>query len=136
MNGRRGYTLVELVVVLVILALAGAVAVPAFAWRPPRNVDAAASRVVSALRLARERAVTRATPVRLSFEAASIRLADARRDTLVALDLPEACHLRGGGALRFAPDGHVLGEVPRVVCGADSSLVRLDPLTGEVMVAR
>lgn len=130
---RRGYTLVELVVVVVILALAGALAVPAVAaWRPPSDLDAAAARVVAVLSLARERAVSSGHQAELTVDAASQRAWLRPRDTSFVLELPDGCQLSGSArdVMRFAPDGPSHGSVPSLACGARRARVLIDPLTG------
>lgn len=133
MNATRGgYTLVELVVVLVILALAGALAVPAIAsWRPPSDLDAAAARVVATLHLARERAVTGGHETELVIDATNRRVWLRPRDTSFVLYLPDGCRLTGGGrsVIRFAPDGPSRGSIPSIACGSRRARVLVDPLS-------
>lgn len=130
---RGGYTLVELVVVLVILGLAGALAVPAIAaWRPPSDLDAAAARVVEALHAARERAVIGGHDAELVIDAANQRAWLRPRDTSFVLDLPDGCQLTGAArsVMRFAPDGPAHGTIPSIACGSRRARVLADPLTG------
>jgi general secretion pathway protein H len=139
MSARRGgYTLVELVVVLVILALAGALALPAMAaWRPPSALAAATTPVIAALHLARERAVSSGRETQLVIDAANRRVWLRPRDTSYVLDLPEGCQLVGGArnVIRFAPDGPSHGTLPAIVCGARRARVAVDALTGLPRVA-
>lgn len=134
MSARRGgYTLVELVVVMVILALAAALAVPAMAaWRPTSDADAAAARVAAMLQLAHERAVTRGRPMELVIDIPNRRVWLGRQDTSFVLVLPDGCQLVGAArsVIRFAPDGPSQGEVPSVACGEHRRVVDADPLTG------
>ncbi len=68
----RGLTLLELVLVLVILAVAGAVATPYYlASLPNRRAAAAARQVVADLRRARTLAVESGQPVYVVFDAAA-----------------------------------------------------------------
>jgi prepilin-type N-terminal cleavage/methylation domain-containing protein len=130
---RGGYTLVELVVVLVILALAGALAVPAIAaWRPPSDIDTATARLVAVLHLARERAVSSGHASEMVIDAANRRAWLRPRDTSFVLDLPVGCQLAGGArsVMRFAPDGPSHGTLPSIACGDRRALVAADPLTG------
>jgi prepilin-type N-terminal cleavage/methylation domain-containing protein len=128
-----GYTLLEVVVVLVILAIAGAVAAPAFAtWRPARDVDDATSRLVAALSLARERAVAGGRGVELVVDATNARVWLRPRDTSFALALPDGCRLDGAlrSIVHFSADGPALGSMPDLTCGADRVRLTIDPLTG------
>jgi general secretion pathway protein H len=130
---RGGYTLVELVVVIVILALSGALVVPAIAaWRPPSDLAAATAPVVSALHLARERAVSSGRETELVIDAANRRVWLRPRDTSYVLDLPDGCQLAGGArsVMRFAPDGPSHGTLPSIACGTRRARVAADPLTG------
>jgi len=134
---RNGYTLIEMAVVLVILAIAGAVAVPAFAaLRPQRALDGAAARVVDALRMARERAVTGGRTTELVIDSANARAWLEPRDVPFTLDLPDGCRLTGGAriATRFAPDGTASGDSPGFACGTAHATASVDPLTGRVRV--
>jgi prepilin-type N-terminal cleavage/methylation domain-containing protein len=130
---RGGYTLVELVVVLVILALAGALAAPAIAtWRPPSDLAAATAPVVSALHLARARAVSSGREMELVIDAGNRRVWLRPQDTSFVLDLPDGCQLAGDArnVMRFAPDGPSHGTIPSIACGVRRVRVSADPLTG------
>lgn len=130
---KRGYTLIELVVVLVILVLAGGVMVPALAaWRPPTDIAAARGRVVSVAQLARERAVTSGGEVELVIDATNQRVWLRPRDTSFVLSLPDGCRLVGEArsVIRFAADGPARGTVPEISCGAERAQLVVDPLTG------
>ncbi|MBM3909115.1 MAG: GspH/FimT family pseudopilin [Gemmatimonadetes bacterium] len=131
---RRGYTLLELTVVVAILALALAVAAPAIAgWRPPNDAEAARAELISALRFARARAVNSGGAVTLVVDPSTARVWLRPRDTTFALALPGNCRLVGAArsAIRFSPDGPALGEVPALHCGAEVIAVAVDALTGE-----
>jgi len=134
MSARRaGYTLLELMVVLVILALAGAAAVPAFAaWRPAEPRRAAAGELVRVLEMTRERAVAGGANAELVIDADGARAWIQPRDTAFAMVLPAGCRLRGAvrSRVQFAADGPARGAVPLVVCGADSARIVLDALSG------
>src|SRR5690606_945434 len=78
---RRGFTLVELVVAFVVLAVMAAMAAPAFlaSPRPPAALDDAQGRLQALFRLARDSAVRSATPVTVVIDSASGRVwLDAR----------------------------------------------------------
>ncbi len=135
---RAGYTLVEMVVVLLILAVSAAAAVPAFAaWRTASDLDVATARVVEALRLARERAIAGGRGSALVIDAANARIWLRPTDTSWVLALPRSCRLDGAPRLvvHFAADGPARGEVPLVRCGSDSARVTLDRITGMPSIA-
>lgn len=130
---RAGYTLLELMVVLAILALAGALAIPAFAaWHPAEPRRATAGELVRVLEMTRERAVAGGTDAELVIDAERARAWLHPRDTSFALSLPEGCQLQGEARsrVRFAADGPAQGTIPLVRCGADSARVIVDPLSG------
>jgi general secretion pathway protein H len=134
---RRGYTLVELVVVMVILAIAGALAAPAIAaWRPPAGFDAAAARLMAVTQMARDRAIASGRVAELVIDAANGRAWLRPRDTSFALALPNACQFVGPprSVLRFSPDGPSHGELPDIACGSRRARIVADPLTGESRV--
>jgi general secretion pathway protein H len=130
---RAGYTLLELMVVLAILALAGALAIPAFAaWRPAEPRRAAGGELVRVLELTRERAVAGGAPAELVIDAERARAWLHPRDTSFSLSLPEGCRLLGEARSRmqFSADGPARGAMPLVRCGAGSARVTVDALSG------
>lgn len=131
---RRGYTLLELVVVLAILALTGAVALPAFAaWRPVSPLAATTGELTRAVALARGRAVGSGAPVELVLDAGGARAWLHPRDTSFMLALPDGCRLRGPARSRiwFDAGGPARGALPVAACGGDSARVHVDALSGE-----
>jgi prepilin-type N-terminal cleavage/methylation domain-containing protein len=67
--GRKGVTLVELVVVLVIIAIAAALAIPSIgAWVPNYRLRTASRDIVSAMRSAQMKAVANNSDYRVHFE--------------------------------------------------------------------
>jgi general secretion pathway protein H len=70
-SDRRGFTLLELVVVLAVVGLAAGILLPRLADLGPFELDAAARRLADALTLARERAVLRAAPAHLTLDLAT-----------------------------------------------------------------
>ncbi|MDQ8153410.1 MAG: type II secretion system protein [Gemmatimonadota bacterium] len=130
---RAGYTLLEVAVVLVILAMAGAVAVPAFATlRPASAIDAASTQLIGAVQAARARALGSGRSAELVVDAARARVWLRPRDTTFTLDLPTDCQLRGPAraVLHVAPDGATRGQLPTVACGAARVRVAIDAVTG------
>jgi prepilin-type N-terminal cleavage/methylation domain-containing protein len=99
-EGRRGFTLIEILVSLLILAVMGAVVAPAFLSErdPPDMVDAE-GRLDALFRMARDSAVRSATPVTLVLDSASgLVWLDARGR--LSAELPPAPDAASEGALR------------------------------------
>jgi prepilin-type N-terminal cleavage/methylation domain-containing protein len=71
-RGRAGFTLVEVVVVLLILALGAAIAVPALlAPREDADIDAATRRIELLFQLARDSAVRGGVPIAVTIDSAT-----------------------------------------------------------------
>lgn len=139
MRRRRGYTLLEIAVVLVILAALGGVALPALAaLRAPSALDAAVSALRSAAQRASLNAVTSGAPSELVVDAASGRAWLHPGDSTFALAIPAACRLNGAtrARVRFDPDGRADGALPDIACGTARARVAIDPLTGALEVQR
>ena len=68
--GRRGFTLIELMVVLVIMAIAAAIAVPMFSGAGTIEVEAAGHVVAADLEYARSLAISRQQTYSVVFDAA------------------------------------------------------------------
>lgn len=141
---RQGYTLVELVMVLVIAATLAAIAAPRFAAASARNrTVAAASRIEADLRLAQQRARASSAEYAVSFNIArdTYKLgaeADAHNVDIGASPYEsdiESADFGGDGVVRFnafgVPD---TGGTLRVVGGGVALSVTLDAGTGEVTV--
>lgn len=136
-TGRTGYTLLEVLVTLVLLSLAGALAVPAFATlRPASPADAAAAQLLAVLRTTRDVALASGRDATVTFDAKSGRVWAHPRDTSYVLDLPGECQLVGPArtTLRFAPDGRAHGRAPSIGCAEAHIGIALDPLTGRAVV--
>jgi general secretion pathway protein H len=148
---RRGYTLIETVVVLLVLALAAAVVAPAIG----RGVDsirlrAEVAAVASFLRAVRERAISQHVSLEVGL--------DPEGRTLV-VKTSEGDPIRGAGAVRavrqLSPLVHLEADPPRArpvtffpyglssggrfrleARGAVVYVVTVDPLTGRVSTRR
>lgn len=135
---QRGYTLTELLVVLTILGVMAAAAVPALGvW-----VDyepTAAERVAVLFRDSRSSALRMARPVRLILDDATGRWLLMRPDSVLAegtLDLGRAVLFAGHSpvVVAFRPTGGAVGGTVSIRQGDDVTVVRVDPWTGEVSV--
>ena len=70
----RGFTLIELVVVLLILGLTLAAVAPAFAARRDKSLDAAVDAIAMLLRTARNTALETAVPTAVTIDPATARV--------------------------------------------------------------
>jgi prepilin-type N-terminal cleavage/methylation domain-containing protein len=141
LRGPRGFTLVELVVTLFLLGLAGAVVAPSLG----RSVAVIRSRaevsgMAAYLRAAREQAITSGVPleVRLLPESRTMVIAVAGSDAVrssrgfttllsVEADPPSAT------SVTFHPQGLSSGGLFRILApGERQYVVRIDALTGRV----
>lgn len=141
--GRDGFTLLELVVTLMILALAAALVMPAVG----RGTDAIRTRAEVArfsamLRHAREQAIATQRPHTVAVDPAAhlvtIRAgADEVRETRA---LPAHLSVQAvpppALSVRFEPHGVSTGGDFRVGAGSIRYRVTVDPLTGRVRAAR
>lgn len=137
-----GFTLIEILVVLVILGLAMAVVVPAVSKGIGQSLDDNARTVQLALRKARADAVLsqRSTAVLINTSGKSLRSEYDRNSTALSSRLS----LRATGALsertdsstgiRFFPDGSSTGGRVMLSLEASSATVNVDWLTGRVSI--
>lgn len=140
---RRGYTLIEVVVVLLVLALATGVVAPSVG----RSADALRARagvagVASFLRAAREQAITRETTyeVRLDPEGHNLVLqtgAEVRTVKRVSPVLRIAAVAGQARSIAFYPHGFSSGgQLSIETSGAGAYIVTVDGLTGRVTTRR
>lgn len=131
--GARGFTLIETIVVLTILGLALTIVA---GFLPRRNttleVAEAASRVANAMRIARSRAIAESRPVPFAITRDGHGFLSDRG--LVSLGPAVTAALLDRDSILFAPDGSATGGTIRVQVGNRSRLIRVDWLTGRVMV--
>jgi general secretion pathway protein H len=142
--GERGFTLLELVVTLLVLAIAVGVVVPTVG----RSTDtirgrAEVARFSAMLRHAREQAIATQRPHTLAIDPAAHRVtvtaegADEARETrtlpadlVVRADPPPAL------SIRFEPHGVSTGGTFQVTTGNVRYRVTVDALTGRVRASR
>ena len=133
-RARAAYTLVEVVVVLVILAIIGAATVPAL--RGPSSasaLDDAHRRVVDWLETARGAALGSGHRVAFAIDPATRRA--WRNDTPLPtnIEMPAGCELHADAARVvgwFAADGSAALDPIRVQCAQAERAITLDALDG------
>ncbi len=83
MQGReeRGYTLVELVIVVTVLALIAAIAVPSLSSGPKKDLDLAAQEFAAAMRFARSESIRTGEPYGFLQQSGAKRIRVYRLDT-------------------------------------------------------
>lgn len=151
-SGRRGVTIVEMVVVLTIIGIVAAAVVPALRPSSARRDVLVESRsaLVSVLTSARRRAIADARTLTLTVDPETARYwmheteptdsvsATAPLDSAISLRLPEGVTLMGSAArvhFVFSPSGTVSGEPIAIRVGSRVQPIALDPWTG-VLVER
>jgi len=113
-RGSAGFTLIEILIVLTILALAAAVVAPAAGTAIGYGALRGETRaIVSGLREARAKAMTGGRRVDVYLEATEWRVGEARRTLAdgitISLDVPPAGIDASGSFIRFFPDGRSTG---------------------------
>jgi type II secretion system protein H len=137
-TSQSGFTLLELVVVLVIVGVISAVTIPAFsAGRRDDPAAAGASEVVSHLRTARSRALTLAQPTTLLIDtrARLFTLTSETGDSIAAI-AQGAITLALGVSLAGTPAVARFRFAPRGTAGGDTLFVRGDGPAVAVWVDR
>jgi general secretion pathway protein H len=142
---RRGFTLVEVIVVLAILAVAAAVSVPALraltADEP--EIETATRRFEALFKVARDSALRAGTPVTVVIDSASGRVWLTARGVAadpaegLELELPAGVRLQLGVArarFRFTPGGGALADSVVLRTSMETRLLTLNPWSGDVVV--
>lgn len=139
-TGRRGFTLLEVLVVLMLLAITAAAAVPAFlAERADSNERRAATALAMALTRVRDGARASGAPASLVLAPAEGRVWLVWRDSTVAEQLPLAPGVQLASAkaarieCRFSPTGEAT-PFAITVLGHTSLHVRVDGWSGEITI--
>lgn len=143
----RGFTLVEVLVVLVLLGIAAAVVVPAL----PRIAEEdplarSGEEVTNVLRRARRTALERGAPIALTVDTEASRYwveiyerGEWRPLTQDVLSLSPRVSLtaeRGRARFVFRPNGSALGDALAVRDGARGTRIAVDPWLGDARAAR
>jgi prepilin-type N-terminal cleavage/methylation domain-containing protein len=143
---RTGFTLVEVVIVVLILGVLGAVTVPAFRAVTQRDeVTAVADDLATLLRSARLAALERGATVELTIDPSTGRYwswigqGTGAREPFVAgvLDLPDGTRLEAIGprvGFTFRSAGPPGGGLVEVVGAGSGAVVDVDPWTGDPRV--
>lgn len=148
LSGPGGFTLIELVVTLGIIALVSAVAVPAILSQPSRSdIDTAVDEVRGVLELARNSAVREAAPIRVAVDSVSGTMwlipagtgAGTGVPTPAPVSLPQGVQVQTSQARAefvFHPEGFAFPDSVLLSGTGGSALVTVDALNGHVLVAR
>jgi general secretion pathway protein H len=141
----RGFSLLELIVVMVVIALAVAVSYPTISRGAASiQLKAAGRDVLNSLRVARERAISEQAPMRMLIDknAQTVVLSDDFGDGARSYALPRdirIAHLRQWGEelldaplmLRFLPNGSAEdGEIVLQSKTGATLTIATDPITG------
>lgn len=141
MDSEQGFTLIEMIVVLVVLALIAGIVISRGPSRSPTlEVKQAVAMVAQALRGARAAAIAADRPVDVDIDTVqhSIRADSARLMLLPGMVAIQAAVPFGAAepqrdvAIRFAPDGSSSGGGVLLAEGAVRMTVMVDGLTGRV----
>jgi prepilin-type N-terminal cleavage/methylation domain-containing protein len=155
MRVRRGFTIVEMVIVMAIMGMMAAVAVPAFKrWVEEDEMTVATQTIESLFRLARDSAVRSGSNVTVWIDSASSQvwlLSDTDTSTVApasvvpgrvdlapgeSIELPSTVGMyltKGRARFAFAPSGAVFGDTLELRTGMQSRIIILNPWTGDVI---
>lgn len=143
MRGARGFTLIEVVVVLLILSVMGAIVVPAFQRDPVRSdLDQATARMEALFKFARDAAVRGSVPVTVILDSVSAEAWIDARDVSVRpepLGLPVSVRVQLFEArprFTFLPNGGMSARdsLALVGPGGETRTLTFNPWTGHATV--
>lgn len=128
----RGFTLIELMIVVVLLGIFASIAMPAFTGLIENNrVQSSASELYGLMQAARSDAVTRRAPVTLSKPANSTRwIAQQGGETTRSVDFPSSVTATSAtSSIVFNPDGSAANATITVASSGvdDSYTVAVQP---------
>jgi general secretion pathway protein H len=141
----RGFTLLELLIVFVVLALVGAVVTPGLAGRlGPVEAETTAREIAARLRQTRSEAIGSNLDLAFAVDVEQRSYSVAGRPPRplpanldVSLVTAEIERLgRNAGAIRFFPDGSSTGGEIRLTGGNSSFRIEVDWLTGRVRIEK
>jgi len=147
---RDGYTLTELVVVVLILSILACIAVPRLQYGAVHRAEAGAiaQKLVTDLRLTRAQAILRAAENPMGFALVmngprgryrSYEVIDLQNSTvLVSHEIPENVHCTGGQRFEFGPLGNLKDGSDtelRVSSPGKTGTISIVPATGMVKCA-
>ncbi len=133
---RRGFTIVELVIVMAILGIMAAVAVPRLRRTPLQEADGEARRLLQSLELARTRAYAARAAVLVVVDDSTVSFhLDADRDSTFTESATERDAFGSGAVVRLAPavtlvqggTGAVPGDTVAARAAGTVQRWRLDP---------
>ena len=117
-RSRRGFTLPEMLIVIVMIAVLALVAVPRFALgNGRRNLEAARMRVAAGIATARQAAIQKGQPVRFMIKSNRVTVIAAAKDTVTLMSpapLDTLYGVRAGGfndslVVNFSARGFAVG---------------------------
>ncbi len=142
LRSRAGFTLVEIVVVMLLLGIVGAVVIPGF-FRSSLlgTTNDTTKPIVQLLKSAQKLAIKSNTPVRVVIDLPTSRYQVTGRDidTLVAsgvLELPVSARMTSDSArvmFKFLPTGDALSDSLLVSSTTGSTLIKVNPWTGAII---
>jgi general secretion pathway protein H len=139
--GETGFTLLELIVVLVVISLILALVVPNVGQRSGNALAATAHNVAAVLRLTRDQAITQSRPTLFVARAGAFGRGDDRRVwhvpqgvTLAFLDSGRRGSPQPSGTIRFYPDGSSTGGTLVLTNGATRYTVLVGWINGNVSI--
>lgn len=138
---QTGFTLIELVVVIAILGVTFAVAIPSFSNRRRYNESDAAGAITLLLERARHTAAERGRATRVTIAPSAARAwlhigeSDSTPDSSITLMLPAGTTLSAATPrveFTFEPSGRARGDQLLIDANGTRTAITVDPSTGDV----